>query len=120
MVAEINLFRSDPRPLALGAGQVLFRDGEAGNVAFGVIDGEIAIVKHGTLIESVGPGGIVGEMALIDHSVRSADAVARTDVMLSRIDQARFEHLVGNHPTFALQVMRVMAERVRKANEART
>jgi CRP/FNR family cyclic AMP-dependent transcriptional regulator len=114
---EINLFRSDAHAFPVAQGVVLFRDGDAGEEMYGVVAGEIEIVKHGRLIEAIGPGGIIGEMAVVDGSPRSADAVARTDCRVSRIDRRRFEHLVANHPTFALQVMSVMAERLRRVNE---
>jgi CRP-like cAMP-binding protein len=117
MSTEINLFKHDQHAVSVPTGSAVFRDGEEGDHMFGVISGEIAIVKHGTLIERIGPGGIVGEMALVDHSPRSADAVAQQDSQLAVIDRRRFEHLVANHPTFALQVMAVMAERLRKKNE---
>ena len=120
MSDPINLFRNDSHAVAITAGQVLFRDGDTGAVMFGVIEGEIAIGKHGVLIETIGPGGIVGEMAIIDHAPRSADAVARTDARLAVIDEQRFMRLVSDHPTFALQVMRVMADRLRHLNEVKT
>jgi len=116
----INLFRNDSHAVSVSAGQVLFRDGDTGANMFGVIECEIAVGKHGVLIETIGPGGIVGEMALIDHSPRSADAVARTDARLAVIDEGRFMRLVSDHPTFALQVMRVMADRLRHLNELKT
>jgi CRP-like cAMP-binding protein len=68
------------------------------------------------VVEEVGPGGILGEMALIDTEPRSATATARTDSRVVRVDQKQFTFLVHEHPTFALQVMRVMAGRLRKAN----
>jgi CRP-like cAMP-binding protein len=117
VTTSINLFRNDAHAFSVPPGTAVFRDGEAGDSMYGVIAGEIEIVKHGNLIETIGPGGIIGEMALVDHSPRSADAVARTEVRLARIDAPRFEHLVANHPTFALQVMSVMAERLRRVNE---
>jgi CRP-like cAMP-binding protein len=117
MPTSINLFRSDAHAIVVPEGTVLFRDGELGDEMYAVIDGEIEIVKHGRRIEAIGPGGIVGEMAVVDGSPRSADAIARLESRLSRIDRPRFEHLVANHPTFALQVMSVMAERLRKGNE---
>jgi CRP-like cAMP-binding protein len=117
---DIRLFQSDPRAVLIPSGSLLYRTGDAGDSMVGVIEGEIDIVAGGQVIETIGPGGIVGEMALIDGSVRSADAVARTDVRVSLIDQAHFERLVSGHPTFALQVMRIMADRLRKANEQRT
>ncbi|HEU5100134.1 MAG TPA: Crp/Fnr family transcriptional regulator [Roseiflexaceae bacterium] len=61
-----------------------------------------------------GPGGIVGEMALIDDRPRSATAVAATDCRLVPIDERRFTFLVQQTPMFALAVMRVMAERLRR------
>ena len=66
-----------------------------------------------SLIRTVGKGGLVGEMALIDDSPRSADAVARTDCLLTPVDERRFLFLVHETPMFALQVMTVMAERLR-------
>lgn len=117
---SIDLFRNDPHAVVVAAGTTIFRDGDGGDTMYGVIEGDIAIVKHGALIEDIGPGGILGEMALIDKSPRSADAIARTESRLSVIDLGRFEHLVANHPTFALQVMAIMAERLRRTNEDRT
>ena len=120
MSTSINLFRNDTHAVSVSAGQWIFRDGDLGDRMFGVIEGEIAIGKHGLLLETIGPGGIIGEMAIIDHSPRSADAVARTDARLAVIDEKRFEHLITEHPTFALEVMRVMADRLRKVTAERT
>jgi CRP-like cAMP-binding protein len=117
MNTSINLFHSDAHPLVVPVGGPIFRDGEPGEEMYGVISGEVAIVKHGVLIERIGPGGIIGEMAIIDQSPRSADAVAQVETSLAVIDRRRFEHLVTSHPTFALQVMSVMAERLRRLNE---
>jgi CRP-like cAMP-binding protein len=113
------MFRNDAHAVSVEPGQWIFRDGDPGDKMFGVIEGEIAIGKHGVLIETIGPGGIIGEMAIIDHSPRSADAVARTAAKLAVIDEKRFERLISDHPTFALEVMRVMAERLRKATADR-
>lgn len=54
---------------------------------------------------------------MIDDSPRSADAIALEDCKLAAIDTQRFEQLIQNTPKFALQVMCVMAERLRKATE---
>jgi len=57
-----------------------------------------------------------GEMALIDSSARSATAVARTDCELIPVDDKRFMFLVQQTPFFAIHVMRVLADRLRKTN----
>ena len=51
---------------------------------------------------------------LIDHHERSADVVAKTDVEAALIDQKRFLYLVSHHPFFAVEVMKVMAFRLRR------
>ena len=58
------------------------------------------------------------EVALVDTGPRSASAIARTAARLARVDHKEFTFLVQEHPTFALQVMRVLAARIR-ANNAR-
>ena len=55
-----------------------------------------------------------GEMALVDSEPRSAEAVARTDCKLVPINKKRFAFLVTETPFFALEVMQVMANRLRK------
>jgi CRP-like cAMP-binding protein len=72
---------------------------------------------NGVVLEAVGPGGILGELALIDASPRSATATATTTARVVPVDEERFTYLVNEHPTFALQVMSVMADRLRRADD---
>ena len=90
------------------AGSVIFKEGDAGGVMYAVVDGEIDLERNGTVIETVGAGGILGELALIDTAPRSATATARTEARIAEVDQDRFMFLVHEHPRFALQVMRVL------------
>ncbi len=83
---------------------------------FAVVEGEVELGVNGTVVEAVGPGGILGELALIDAGPRSATATATTAARVVPVDAERFTYLVNEHPTFALQVMTVMAERLRRAN----
>lgn len=97
-------------------GQTIFREGESGDQLYIVAEGQVDIVTDGQLLETVNPGGILGEMALIDDKPRSATAIAHTDCMLAPVSRQHFLTLVERTPLFALQVMRVMAERLRRAN----
>lgn len=99
------------------AGDVIFSEGEAGDCMFILRSGEVEIRRHGELIEKVGPGGIFGEMSLIDGSPRSASAHAGTDCELLEIDEKTFTYLVHEAPYFALDVMRTLAARIRSLNE---
>jgi CRP-like cAMP-binding protein len=57
-VTQINLFKHSKEAFAVEAGHVLFREGEAGDVMFVVLEGGVD-VRHGdAFIETIGPGGI--------------------------------------------------------------
>jgi CRP/FNR family transcriptional regulator, cyclic AMP receptor protein len=117
-MTEINIFRHSPDARDLGAGDVLFEQGDAGDAMFAVVEGRVELSREGHVIEDVGPGGILGEMALIDPAPRTATAIARTPARVVAVDEKHFTYLVQEHPTFAMQVLRVMAERLRRTNEA--
>jgi len=79
-----------------------------------VLSGEVRIGQGNVILETVAAGGIVGEMALIDGSPRSATVTASTDATLAAIDEKRFLFLVHQTPGFALNVMRLLVGRLRK------
>jgi CRP-like cAMP-binding protein len=96
------------------AGQTIFDIGEQAQMMYMVIEGEVDIQFKGRVLQTVGPRDIFGELALIDDSPRSATAVAKTDCRLAGIDRDRFLVLVERNPDFALEVMQIMAERLRR------
>lgn len=114
MSTTINLFRSEKDAVSYAAGQTIFSMGDPGDVMYAVQEGEVEIYFNQHLIDTHGPGGIFGEMALIDAGPRSATAIARSDCKVVPITPQRFEFLVQQTPRFAVNVMKVMAERLRK------
>jgi CRP/FNR family transcriptional regulator, cyclic AMP receptor protein len=112
-VAEIHLFDSSSDRRSVAAGEVLFDEGDTGDEMFAVVSGAIDIVIDGAWAETVGAGGIVGELALVDDAPRAGAAVARSDSVVVPVARQRFLDLVERHPTFALQVMRIMSDRLR-------
>jgi CRP-like cAMP-binding protein len=113
-VSAIQLLRNEKDIIAVPAGTEIFREGDPGDAMYVVLDGVIEILHKGKWIEDVETGSVFGEMALIDAQPRSASAVARTDAQVARVNQQRFEFLVQYSPFFAIEVMRVMAGRLRK------
>jgi len=91
----------------------LFTEGSAGALAHVVPDGRVGVSIQGKVVERVGPGGIFGEMALVDQSVRAASAVAETDVTLIAINRTVFVNLVKANPEFGAALLGAVAERVR-------
>ncbi|MFI5397006.1 MAG: cyclic nucleotide-binding domain-containing protein [Candidatus Binatia bacterium] len=112
-MSSLNLVRFAADSRSFAAGQPIFNEGQPGDVMFVVKEGEVDLVVHGKVVETVGPGGILGEMALIDGNPRSATAVAKTDCQLAPINEARLQFLVQQTPYFAIEVMRVLAKRLR-------
>ena len=99
------------------AGESIFESNEQGDTMYLVTKGEVEIWIHDKIVENVMPGGVIGEMALFDMGPRSATATAKTDCLLLEIDRERFEIQVKKSPSFALQVMKVMAERLRRVDQ---
>lgn len=114
MTATIEIFKYEKNVAAFAAGQVVFSSGDAGDVMYVVQSGEVEVSVNGRAIDTLGPGGVFGEMALIDHAPRTATVTALTDCRLVPIDETRFLNHVHRTPFFALQVMRIMNERLRR------
>ena len=111
----MNLFQNDAAAIPFAPGEIIFRAGEPSDgQMFAVGEGEIEIQLNDRTVETVGPGGVFGEMGLIDNQARSANAVAKTAAKVVSINERRFSFLVQHNPFFALQVMRTMTERIRR------
>ena len=131
-MADLSAFVHDEDNLTVPAGHHFFKAGDVGHEMFVVVAGEVEIRLRGKVLETVHPGGIFGEMALIDHHERSAEVVAKTASTVALIDEDRFGpghtvvplgelgwrvELVRDDPAFSLEVMKVMAERLRHIDD---
>jgi len=100
------------------AGDVIFRRGDPAHELFIVQSGEVEIRLGNRVLETLPQYSIFGEMALIHSAPRSATAIACSDAKLVPVSEKQFLFLISNTPYFALNVMRVMARRLRAANTA--
>ena len=108
-----SLFQNADGGVTYPAGQVVFSQGDSGAEMYAVQEGLVDLVVNGVVVETVGPGGIFGELALLDNEPRTSTAVARVDSVLVSVDQARFMLMVRQTPFFAMAVMRLLARRIR-------
>jgi CRP/FNR family transcriptional regulator, cyclic AMP receptor protein len=102
--------------LSFKAGEVIFREGDPAQDLYIVKSGKVEIRLGNRLLDTLPEQSIFGEMALIDRSPRSATAVAATDTTLVPVGEKQFLFLVSRTPHFALNVMRVLAQRLRTSN----
>lgn len=97
------------------AGAALSQEGETG-VTFGVIvEGRAAVSVHGRPVRTLGPGDCFGEMALIDHSYRSAQITAETELRCLLFVAWVFRPFALEHPESAWVLLEMMVKRVREA-----
>jgi CRP-like cAMP-binding protein len=101
----------------LHPGEILFEKGDRATNAYIIVSGQMEIYDGDTVFEVVGPGDILGEMALIDPAPRSASVRAVSECEIAPIDARRFITMVERTPTFAIRVMRVLARRLRWMDE---
>ena len=111
-----GVFSASDETRHVPAGTVIFDEGAMGDEMFGVITGKVELRVEDGRSFIIGPDDTFGEMALVDSTYRSATAVAVEDTTLAVIDKKTFLFLVGMTPTFALQVMSSLSDRLRKAH----
>jgi CRP/FNR family cyclic AMP-dependent transcriptional regulator len=115
---NLAILRNEKDIRDFATGVTIFEDGDPANVMYGVVEGTVNILVGDRVIETAEPGTLFGEMALIDEKPRSARAIAASPCRLACIDKRRFLFLVQQTPNFALQVMRTLADRLRRRTDA--
>ncbi len=112
-----ELFSNNPDMIRIPAGQTLFNEGEEGHRMFVLTTGSAEVIVKKRVVETLVHGNIVGELSIVSPGPRSATVRAIEDCEFVAIDEKRFLYLVQQTPFFATQVMRVLAERLRAANQ---
>ena len=102
----------------LKPGETIFKEGDAAKELYVIQSGRVEIQLGNRLLDTLEPNDIFGEMALIDSAPRSATAIAKTEVALVPISKKDFLLLVSRAPSFALDIMAMLARRLRAANRA--
>jgi hypothetical protein len=100
------------QPLSLAAGSELFHQGDAGDRFYVVRSGELDVIKDGVTIATTGPGGYVGEIALLRDIPRTATITARSDCELLSLDRDEFIGAVTGHAPSAVAADAVVLARV--------
>jgi CRP/FNR family transcriptional regulator, cyclic AMP receptor protein len=112
---DLEIFTRRGIPLrAFAAGERIFLEEDAGDAMYVVRSGAVDVISFGNVLDRIGAGGVFGEMALIDDAPRAAAALASEPTEVVVIDKPTFLALIAEEPEFALQIMKLMAERVRR------
>ncbi len=116
---DLNLFKHAEGATHVAAGEVVFQQGDIASEMYIVLSGQVELLVNAQSVDVLGSGAIFGEMALVDDPPhpRSATAVTRADSVLLAINAERFVQLVQLAPSFALDVVRSLAGRLRAMDE---
>ncbi len=104
---------SDDPPISFMRNQVILTEGQVGTRMYAVLEGRVGVLIGGKLVDRVGPGGVLGELALIDQSPRMASAVAEDNATLQPISRNAFIALVKLDPGLGSALLTALAERLR-------
>ncbi len=106
---ELQQLMDMAEPVSLHAGDVLIKQGDLGDSAYVVINGEFEVQKQAgqslIKIDVRNPGDVVGEMALLSSSPRNASVIAKTDAETLRIPKQAFGKLLASSTTASLAVL---------------
>lgn len=126
---ELRVVAAAVQRRELGAGEVIFRQGDEAEALYVVTRGSVSAVvatrdaaRRTQRFASLGPGTMFGEMALLDQAGRSADVVADGPACVQVLSRERLESLLNEHPEVAAKLYRNIAahlgERLRVASIA--
>lgn len=99
-------------------GAVLIDQGRVGLECYVILEGTAGVYYADEHVATLGPGSMVGEMALIEHRPRNATVVAETDMRLIAFDTKAFKTLLEEMPKAHDRVMEVLASRMKKKGPA--
>jgi uridine kinase len=119
-IKELGVLLDALDQVALAPGTTIFREGDAGEHMYFVLDGT-ARARRGALdLAQLGRGDHFGELAILGASTRSTTVHADTAVRLARLSRSAFLSLAANHPSIALRIAEGLATSLASALTAMT
>jgi CRP/FNR family transcriptional regulator, cyclic AMP receptor protein len=112
--AELARFAALGEPVDAEAGAVIIDQGDVGVECFLVLEGDAGIITGGEHVATIGPGSVVGEMALIGHKPRNATVKAQTAMRLLSFDIPSFKKLLDEMPRAQTYIYELLEARARE------
>jgi CRP-like cAMP-binding protein len=104
-------------------GATVFAEGEQGDTLYIVLSGKVKVGRRAAdgrenMLSVMGPSDMFGELSVFDPGPRTATATVLTDARLASLDQASLRPWIRDRPEIAEQLLRVLARRLRRTNDA--
>ena len=104
------------RKIRLLPNELLFNQGDEGNCAFLINQGNLDVIVDGKKVENLFEGELFGEMALILNQKRSASVVAKSSTELIEITKASFEEIMNEVSNDLKQIIQKLCQELSKRN----
>jgi CRP-like cAMP-binding protein len=118
--SKLKLLAFTSERLTFAANQVLFQQGDIGDAAYVIIDGQAEVIVETTngplTVAKLGKNAFVGEIAILIDVPRTASIKASTRLETLKISKDLFFRLVKEFPEMAVEIMRELARRVEAMN----
>lgn len=101
----------------VAAGTAFLEQGRYGLACYVVAGGHADVYIGSDWVATIGPGAVVGEMALIEHRPRNATVVASEDMLLVEFGIEEFKKFLSTHPSVESQVLATLNRRIRENTE---
>ncbi|MBX9256137.1 cyclic nucleotide-binding domain-containing protein [Desmonostoc muscorum CCALA 125] len=111
-VVTVGIFQKQPNPKVFSLGEVIFEEGQPGDIMYGIVEGEVDILVNGKVVETIETGEVFGVGILVGVKNRTYTAIAKTDSKLAFLDEKGFLFAVQETPMFAIKVMKSYSERL--------
>jgi CRP/FNR family transcriptional regulator, cyclic AMP receptor protein len=119
--SKLKLLAFTSERLTYREGQELFQQGDMGDAAYVIVEGEVAVMidtPSGRMqVAKMGKNAFVGEIAILCDVPRTATIVATTRLETLRISKDLFFRLVTEFPEMAVEIMRELARRLEQTNQ---
>ena len=95
------------------AGRVLCREGDSGGEFFVLVDGSARVERKGNVLRDLGPGDFFGEIALVDHGLRTATVTVLTPSRCLVLGPGQFQNVVRQDASIGVAVLQALGARLR-------
>jgi CRP-like cAMP-binding protein len=118
---ELERVMAFARTEKFSAGEVIFRKGDPGISMMNIVGGRVKVSVASTdgkeaVLAVLGPGEVLGEMAILEDKERSADATALDACEVLVLQKRDFIPFLERNPTIAIRLLRILCERVRRTS----
>ncbi|WP_372791918.1 Crp/Fnr family transcriptional regulator [Paraconexibacter sp.] len=110
---ELATIARTTEEVTLGDGHVLTTQGETSREAFVIVSGKVVVKRNNRKVAELGPGGILGELGLLDQGPRTATAIADGDVTVLVIGPREFATLLDSVPSISRKLLKALGAIVR-------